>query len=348
MLSEKKFIECVPNFSEGRNEETIKAIAQSIENIPHVALLNIESDADYNRTVATFVGEPINVLQAAIASTEVALERIDMERQKGEHPRIGAVDVVPFIPLNYATMDDCISLARDYGKIVAERFDVPVYLYEYAATQPHRKNLAAIRKGEYEGLPKKLNDPNWYPDFGKPAFNKKSGAIVSGARNILIAYNITLSTSKRHIAHEIALRIRERGFPLKDQFGNVQRDQDGHIITVPGSLRFVKAIGINLERLHKTQVSTNLINYKVTSLHHVFEEVKRQAELFNIDVIGSEIVGLVPLDALLQAGRFYSGNNSLSENRLVESAIHNLGLNYHSHFDPSQKIIEYKLQQFND
>ncbi|MCX7984404.1 MAG: glutamate formimidoyltransferase [Bacteroidetes bacterium] len=336
-------IECVPNFSEGKNQKTIDAIAESIAKVPNVALLNVESDPDYNRTVVTFAGSPEAVLTAALDATRVAVERIDMSKHHGEHPRLGAVDVVPFVPLLHATIDDCITLAKRYGKDVAQEHNIPVYLYEYAASAPHRKDLASIRKGEYEHLSEKLADPQWYPDFGLPIVNKKSGATVTGARTILIAFNVTLNTPSIRIAQEIASTIRERGKPLKDTYGNIQTKSDGTVIMIPGTLKAVKAIGVYLQHLHCTQVSMNLVDYERTPLHRAYEEVKKFAELFNVEVLGSEIVGLVPLRALLQAGAYYTNNQPFPDTVLIEQAIASLGLNKIRPFNPEKKIIEYQL-----
>ncbi len=338
-----QIIECVPNFSEGRNKDTIDAIEQSINSVPDVKLLNIEPDADYNRTVVTFAGSAPAVLQAALNASAVAIERIDMSLHKGEHPRLGAVDVVPFVPIHRATMEDCVILAQEFGSTIAEQFNIPVYLYEYAATTPQRKNLANIRKGEYEGLPDKLADPNWTPDFGPAVFNKKSGATVTGARNILIAYNIILKTTHVSIAQEIALSIRESGRIVKDKFGIVKTDSSGNPVTIPGTLKAVKAIGVYLQRYNIVQVSTNILDYETTPLHRVYEEVKKQADFFGVEVAGSEIVGLVPLNALLCTGRYYSSDTTQTEQGLIERAVSNLGLNYLQQFEPSKKIIEYLI-----
>lgn len=336
-------IECVPNFSEGRHKETIDAIAKSIAQTPGIMVLGIEPDPDYNRTVATFAGPATAVLQAALNATATALERIDMSRHHGEHPRIGAVDVVPFVPLKNASMEECIELARRYGKTVAEQFSIPVFLYENAATAPHRKSLAAIRKGEYEGLKEKLRRAEWQPDFGAPVFNERAGAIVTGAREILIAYNINLATTNVAIAHEIALTIREQGRPVKDHFGNPQKDAEGNILMIPGTLKAVRAIGVRLQQYDITQVSVNLTDYKTTPLHAVYEEVKRLSAFFDVEVLGSEIVGLVPLEALLTAGRYYAHHASLSSEECILVATEKLGLNKLQQFDPKKKIIEFRL-----
>ena len=337
-----KIVECVPNFSEGRSAGTIKVIAESIDNVEGVKLLNVEPDKDYNRVVVTFVGEPDGVAEAAFRSTEVAARMIDMERHKGEHPRLGAADVVPFIPVSGVTMADCIRVANAYGKRVASELHIPVYLYEAAATSPERRNLSDIRRGEYEGLAEKLADPKWKPDYGEAKFNKRSGATVTGARKFLIAYNVNLNTADLAVAQEIAMRIRESGRPKKDAAGNVVKDARGETVKIPGTLKAVKAMGVLVERLDIVQVSINLVDYETTPPHVAFEEVKKQARTLGVDATGSEIVGLTPLSALLMAGRYYNSGES-SEERLLAAAVERLGLSQLDSFDPSKKVIEYQL-----
>lgn len=338
----RKIVECVPNFSEGSSAGTIKAIAESINRVDGVKLLNVEPDKDYNRVVVTFIGGPDGVAEAAFRSTEAATRLIDMEHHKGEHPRLGATDVVPFIPVSGVTMEECIDLANSYGKRVASELRIPVYLYEAAATSPERKNLSNIRKGEYEGLAEKLTDPKWKPDYGTTSFNKKSGATVTGARKFLIAYNVNLNTSNVSVAQEIAQRIRESGQAKKDGSGKTVKDEKGETVKIPGTLKAVKAMGVLVERLNITQVSINLVDYETTPPHVAFEEVRRQALLLGVDVTGSEIVGLTPLNALLMAGRFYDDKQTLEE-RLISLAVERLGLNQLDVFDPAKKVIEYQL-----
>jgi glutamate formiminotransferase/formiminotetrahydrofolate cyclodeaminase len=343
----KQIVECVPNFSEGRNPEVIDAIASAIRGVRGVKLLSVEPDKDYNRAVVTFIGEPDAVLAAAYRSTKVAAELIDMRRHQGEHPRLGAVDVVPFVPISGVTMDDCIALANEYGKRAAHELNIPIYLYEYAATKPERRNLATIRKGEYESLPDKLADPSWKPDYGPAKFNEKSGATVTGARKFLIAYNVNLNTPDPAAAQEIALRVRESGGSLKNAAGEVVKNEKGETVKIPGTLKAVKAMGVFLERFDIAQVSINLVDYETTPPHAAFEEVKRQARTLGFDATGSEIVGLTPLTALLMAGRFYlergGRGGAASEGELVSVAIKELGLSQLELFDPSKKIIEYML-----
>lgn len=339
----ERLVECVPNFSEGNDTETIEAIAASISKIAGVKLLGVEPDKDYNRTVVTFVGEPQPVLEAAYQSTKVAVERIDMQHHKGEHPRIGAVDVLPFVPIAGVTMEECVRLANEYAKRAAHDFKLPIYLYEAAATKPERKNLANIRKGEYESLPDKLKDTQWKPDYGPVEMNHKSGATVTGARKFLIAYNVNLNTADSTIAHEISLRIRESGRPKKNAAGEVEKNEKGESLKIPGTLKAVKAMGVFLQRFKIAQVSINLVDYEVTPPHVAFEEVRKQARALGADVTGSEIVGLTPRAALLMAGNYYSKQNNLPEQELINTAIQSLGLSQLDTFDPNKKIIEYML-----
>jgi glutamate formiminotransferase/formiminotetrahydrofolate cyclodeaminase len=343
IATEKTIVECVPNFSEGRNTVTIDAIADEIRRTNGVRLLNVDPNADYNRVVVTFVGSPTGVLEAAFQSTKVAASKIDMRSHKGEHPRLGAADVVPFIPISGATMSDCVKLANAYGNLISKELGIPVYLYEEAARIPERRNLATIRKGEYEGLPQKLSDPKWKPDYGGAIFNPKSGATVTGARTFLIAYNVNLNTNNQSYAHEIALRIRESGRPLKDEQGRVVKDDQGKSVNIPGSLKSVKAMGVLLEKNNIAQVSINLTNYEVTPPHLAFEEVLKEAQKLGIQATGSEIVGLTPKAALILAGRFYSQGTLSQEDQLIDLSIKRLGLSQLELFDPKKKIIEFLL-----
>lgn len=335
-------VECVPNFSEGRDREVIAKIGDAVRAVHGAALLSVEPDKDYNRTVVTFVGQPEAVVEAAFQATRAAATHIDMQKHSGEHPRIGATDVVPFVPVSGVTMAECVALARRYGKRVGDELQIPVYLYEEAATRPERRNLATVRKGEYEGLADKLKDPAWVPDFGPAVMNVRSGATVTGARFFLIAYNVNLKTNDQKIAQEIALRIRESGRVKKDAQGNPVVDAAGHKVNVPGTLQAVKAMGVVLEAQNIAQVSINLVNYTITPPHAAFEEVKRQAATLGVEVTGSEIVGLTPLEALRMAGTFYAPGTPGDE-ALVATAIEKLGLSQLERFDPSKKIIEYQL-----
>ncbi|HEX9006764.1 MAG TPA: glutamate formimidoyltransferase [Bacteroidota bacterium] len=335
-------VECVPNFSEGRSQTTIDAIARAIAGVAGVKLLSAEPDKDYNRTVVTFVGEPEPVVKAAFEGTRTAAERIDMRIHSGSHPRLGATDVVPFVPVSGVTMADCVRLAHAFGKRVGEELGLPVYLYEEAATRPGRKNLAVVRKGEYEGLEARLRDPEWAPDYGPALFNPRTGAVIAGARTFLIAYNVNLATADVKLASEIAARIRESGRVKKDAQGRPVLDGQGNKVTVPGSLKAVKAIGVFLEAHAIAQVSINLVDYHVTPPHAAFEEVKREAAALGTTVTGSEIVGLTPREALLMAGAFYAPGET-DEHALVRRAVAGLGLSDLEPFDPQKKVIEYQL-----
>jgi glutamate formiminotransferase/formiminotetrahydrofolate cyclodeaminase len=335
-------VECVPNFSEGRDAATIEAIGAAVQTVAGVKLLSVEPDKDYNRTVVTFIGSPDGVVEAAFQSTRVAAERIDMARHSGEHPRIGATDVVPFVPVSGVTMEGCVQLARRYGRRVGDELHIPVYLYEEAASRPERRNLASVRKGEYEGLADKLRDPEWQPDFGPAEFSARSGATVTGARVFLIAYNVNLKTNDQKIAHEIALRIRESGRVQKDAQGNPVVNDRGQKVIIPGTLRAVKAMGVLLEAHNIAQVSINLVNFHTTPPHAAFEEVKRIAGELGVEVTGSEIVGLTPKEALLMAGRYFDGKTT-DESRLIATAIERLGLSELDRFDPFLKVIEFQL-----
>jgi glutamate formiminotransferase/formiminotetrahydrofolate cyclodeaminase len=339
----RQIVECVPNFSEGRDPGVIKRIAEAITGVPGVKFLSAEPDKDYNRTVVTFVGEPENVLEAAFRATARAAELIDMTRHAGEHPRLGATDVVPFVPVAGVTMEECVLLARRYGERVSGELGIPVYLYEEAASRPERKNLTTIRKGEYEGLQAKLADPAWVPDFGGTDFNARSGATVTGARSFLIAYNVNLSTADVAVASEIAARVRESGRVKKGDTGAAVLDTNGNKIVIPGTLRAVKAMGVLLEAHSIAQVSMNLVNFTVTPPHAAFEEVAAQARSLGVQATGSEIVGLTPREALLQAGRHYAAGASMSDDQLLDLAIERLGLSQLEPFDRRKKIIEYQL-----
>jgi glutamate formiminotransferase/formiminotetrahydrofolate cyclodeaminase len=342
----KRIVECVPNFSEGRDGKTIEAIAESIRAVGKVKLLSVEPDKDYNRCVVTFVGEPEGVVEAAFRSTKVAAQLIDMSTHKGEHPRIGAADVVPFVPVSGVTMEECVSMANTYGARVSKELNIPIYLYENAARSSERRNLATVRKGEYEGLQKKLQDPAWKPDFGSTEFNARSGATVTGARKFLVAYNVNLNTADASVAQEIALRIRESGRPQKNAAGEVVKNEKGESVKIPGTLKAVKAMGVYLERFQIAQVSINLVDFETTPPHAAFEEVRKQALSLGNEVTGSEIVGLTPLSALLMAGRFYANAADAStktDKELMMLAIEKLGLSQLEPFVPEKKVIEFML-----
>jgi glutamate formiminotransferase/formiminotetrahydrofolate cyclodeaminase len=343
----KKIVECVPNFSEGRDLRVVEAITAEITAVTGVKLLGADPDKDYNRTVVTFVGEPQAVVQAAFAATQKAAQLIDMTRHKGEHPRLGATDVVPFVPVSGVTMEECVGLAQEYARRVGEELNIPVYLYEEAASRPERRNLAKVRKGEYEGLPEKLKDPEWKPDYGPASFNAKSGGTIAGARVFLIAYNVNLETNDVEIAQTIAQNIRESGRVLKDDKGQTIRDEAGKAKRIPGTLKAVKAMGVLLEEHDIAQVSINLVNYEVTPPHVAFEEVRKEGAKLGVEVMGSEIVGLTPLKALLMAARHHLSAKGksvdLPERELVSVANDYLGLSQLQTFDPDQKIIEFQI-----
>jgi len=344
-----KIVECVPNFSEGQDREIINSITKEIESTPEVKLLDVDPGESTNRTVVTFIGTPQGVKEAAFKSIKKAAELIDMRKHKGAHSRIGATDVCPLVPVSGVTMEDCIQLAKELGERVARELRIPVYLYEQAAQNPERENLANIRKGEYEGLQEKLKDPKWAPDYGQPVFNPKSGATVIGAREFLIAYNINLNTRDQKLAHEIALNLREMGRAKRDKAGNIVRDAEGKAVMAPGKFKAVKAVGWYIEDYGIAQISINFINYKITPPHIVFDEAAREAEKLGLRVTGSELVGLIPKEALLMAGRYYLEKQGKSpgvpEEELIKVAVASLGLNDVAPFDPQKKIIEYQFKE---
>ena len=339
-----KLVECVPNFSEGRDREKINSITREIESTPGVKLLDVDPGESTNRTVVTFIGTPNGVKEAAFKAIKKAAEVIDMRAHKGAHSRIGATDVCPFVPVSGVTMEDCVQLAREVAERVARDLAIPVYLYEEAAQKPERKNLANIRAGEYEGLEEKLQDPAWAPDFGEAVFNSKAGATVIGAREFLIAYNINLNTREKKLASEIALNLRESGRAKRDQEGNILRDAAGNVLKIPGRFRDVKAVGWYIEDYGIAQISINFTNYKVSPPHLVFDETVKEAEKLGLRVTGSELVGLIPKEALLMAGRHYlekqGKNPGVPEEELIHTAVLSLGLSDVVPFDPQKKIIE--------
>ena len=333
-----RLVECVPNFSEGRDSEVIEAIAASVRGVPGAQLLDVDPGASTNRTVVTIVGEPEAVLEAAFQAARTGYERIDMTRHTGEHPRMGAVDVVPFIPVSGVTMAECVELSKRFGRRVGEELGVPVYLYEEAQDRPHRKALAQIRKGEYEGLADRIREPDWEPDYGPAEFVPRSGATVTGARFFLIAYNVNI-LGTRNQAHRLALNVREQGRTVEGP--------DGEPVQQPGYFEAVKGIGWELEEFDLAQVSMNLDNYRITPIHRVFEAIKRDAAELNVGVAGSEIVGLVPLEAILMAAEYYIEKESLfilDERQKVRLVIDRLGLSSIHPFDPDEKIIEYMIE----
>lgn len=340
-----QIVECVPNFSEGRDRAVIDAIAKSIASVQGVSLLDVDPGADTNRTVYTFVGAPDAVIEAAVRSAATAKSLIDMSGHSGAHPRMGAMDVCPFVPVSGITMDEVVEVAKKAAARIGEEVGVPVYLYEYAASRPERRSLADIRSGEYEALSDKLAKPEWKPDFGPATFVPSWGASVVGARDFLIAYNVNLNTRDKKLANEVALSVREGGRAARDAAGNIVKDASGKNVMVPGRLKNVRAIGWYIDTYRMAQVSINLTNYRETPLHTVYETVKEEAEKLGLSVCGSELVGLVPLEPLTEAGRYYMRRMGKSagapEAELVELAKTTMGLASVAAFEPAKKIIDY-------
>lgn len=350
-----KLIECVPNFSEGRDLNKIKSITDAIEAVGGVILLDVDPGEDTNRTVVTFVGCPESVQEAAFQAIKTASEELDMSTHSGAHARMGATDVCPFIPISGISMDDCVSVSKVVGARVGEELKIPVYLYENSAKIEERRNLATVRQGEYEGLEEKLKDPHWKPDFGPAEFNPRSGATALGAREFLIAYNINLNTRDKRLATDIAFELREKGrskrIPnphsknLLD--GEIVRTDDGKPVKIPGMFKNVKAVGWIIDTYNRAQISINFTNYKVSPVHEVFDAACALAEDRGLRVTGSELVGLIPLEAIRQAGIHYlkkQGHTAgIPEAEIVETAVQSLGLNDVTLFVPKEKIIEYAV-----
>lgn len=343
-----RIVECVPNISEGRDRAIIDAVAGVVEQVEGCKLLDVDPGAATNRTVITFVGPPETIVDAAFLLLQKARELIDMSHHQGEHPRFGATDVCPFVPVSDVTMEDCAELARQLGERVGRELDYPVYLYENAASSEERRNLANVRKGEYEGLQKRLQDPHWKPDFGPAEFRPRTGATAIGAREFLIAYNVNLNTRDKRIPHQIALNVREAGRAVRDENWEIVRDDSGKAVREPGRLKHVKGIGWYIDEFRTAQVSMNLTNFRETPLHTVFDVCCEEAEELGMRVTGSEVVGLVPLKALTDAGRHYlekmNKSAGVAEEELVDVAVKTLGLNDVVPFDPREKVIEYRLR----
>lgn len=342
----KKIVECVPNISEGRDSGIIDAVTQAAK-VGGVKVLDVDPGKATNRTVYTLVGEPEEILEAAFNLFKKAAELIDMSKHSGEHPRMGAVDVCPFIPVQGVSMDDCVELARRLARRVGAELKIPVYLYEAAASSPERTSLAFLRQGEYEGLKAKLVDPVMKPDFGPVEFNSRSGASVIGARPFLIAYNINLNTRNKKLANEIAFRLRESGFKKKDGEGVIIRDAEGNPVVEPGLFKHCRAVGWFIEEFGIAQISINLTNFEVTPMHAVFDAADRLAAERGLRVTGSEIVGLVPKEALLRAGRHYlrkqGATAAVPERDLMEIAVKSLGLSELYPFKLEEKVIEEQM-----
>jgi glutamate formiminotransferase/formiminotetrahydrofolate cyclodeaminase len=341
---------CVPNFSEGRHPDVIGQIADRISSVEGVKLLGVEPGRATNRTVVTFVGAPAPVTEAAFRGAQAALELIDMSRHRGEHPRFGALDVCPLVPIAGLTMDEAVQYARRLGERIGRELGIPVYLYEFAARDERRRNLADVRAGEYEGLADKLARPEWRPDFGPPTFLPRAGATAVGARRFLVAYNVNLNTTSTRRANAIAFDVREKGRVKRTGDpvnGEIVLDALGEPVWEPGSLPGVKAIGWYIEEYGLAQVSMNLTDLERTPLHVAFEEACRRAEARGVRVTGSEIVGVVPLEVMLEAGRHFlrkqRRSTGVPDRELVRIAIRSLGLNELGPFDPEAKIIEYAV-----
>lgn len=341
-------IECVPNFSEGRDMSIIKQITDEAESVEGVSLLDVDPGKATNRTVVTFVGNPHAVIEGAFRAIKKAAELIDMSKHSGEHPRMGATDVCPLIPVSGITMEETIEFAKMLGKRVGEELGIPVYLYEYAAEADYRRNLADIRSGEYEGIAAKIGKAEWKPDFGPAKFNEQAGNTAIGARDFLIAYNVNLNTTSTRRANAVAFDVREKGRTRKDEKGKPIKDANGELIWEPGLLKNVKGIGWFIEEYGIAQISMNLTNMHVTPLHIAFDTVCERATARGLRVTGSELVGLVPLEAMLEAGKYFLRKQKRSvgvgEAELVRIAIKSMGLDELTPFDPQKKIIEYAMQ----
>jgi glutamate formiminotransferase/formiminotetrahydrofolate cyclodeaminase len=347
----KQLIECVPNFSEGNNLQIIEQITNAIESVEGIKLLNVDPGKATNRTVVTFVGEPEQVVEAAFRGIREASMLIDMSRHKGAHPRMGATDVCPFIPIAGISMEETANFAKKLAKRVGEELAIPVYLYEEAQADKKRSNLSVIREGEYEGFARKIKLPEWKPDFGPAEFPAKAGATVIGARDFLVAYNVNLNTTSTRRANAIAFDVREAGRVKREGdpvTGKIVTDATGNPVSIPGSLKCVKAIGWFIEEYGIAQISMNLTNIRVTPVHIAFDEVCKKAAERGIRVSGSEIVGLVPLQSLLDAGKYFLEKQQrsvgVSEAELIKIAVKSMGLDELAPFHPEERIIEYQLR----
>ncbi|HOZ16147.1 MAG TPA: glutamate formimidoyltransferase [Tenuifilaceae bacterium] len=354
MMSGKKLIECVPNFSEGCDMGIIKQITNEIEAVEGVKLIDVDPGKATNRTVVTFVGTPDEVIEAAFRATRKAMELIDMSKHHGAHPRFGATDVCPLVPVANISMDEVVVYARKLAKRIGEELGIPVYCYEFAAFEEKRRNLANCRAGEYEGLPNKMNDAAWKPDFGPAKFLPQTGAIAVGARNFLVAYNVNLNTTSTRRANAIAFDIREKGRPQRvgnPYTGKIALDEKGNEIWIPGALKACKAIGWFIDEFGIAQVSINLTDITVTPLHIAFEEANKRATERGLRATGSEIVGVLPLSAMLDAGKYFlrkqQRSTGIPDREIIKIAVKSMGLDELYPFDPDKKIIEYILEDKN-
>ena len=351
----KQLIECVPNISEGRDENIIKQVTDVVETIEGVRLIDVDPGKATNRTVITFVGPPEEVCEAAYRVVKKASELIDMSKHHGEHPRFGATDVCPLVPVSNITMEETVEYAHKLGKRIGEELGIPVYHYEFAATSPERRNLATCRAGEYEGLKEKLANPQWKPDWGPAEFNKdvvRTGVTAVSARNFLVAYNVNLNTTSTRRANAIAFDVRERGRSKREGnplTGKIVKDENGKPVMIPGMLKAVKAIGWFIEEYGVAQISMNLTDITVTSVHEAFDAVYKSANSRGIRVTGSELVGVIPLKAMLDAGKHYlkmqKRSIGIPDREIIKIAVKTLGLDELGPFDPDKKIIEYILEE---
>ncbi len=347
----QKLIECVPNFSEGRDLDVIRQVTTAIESVEGISLLNVDPGASTNRTVVTFAGSPEAAVEAAFRGIQKAAELIDMRKHKGAHPRMGATDVCPFIPVSNVSWEEAIACAKQLGKRVGDELNIPVYLYEKAATDQSRSNLSIIRSGEYEGFFEKIKQPVWKPDFGPTTFNEKSGATAIGVREFLVAYNVNLNTKAVRRATSVAFDVRENG-RIKTEDGKPSGkpvlDAKGEPVRIPGMLKHVKAIGWYVEEYGIAQVSMNLTNIEETPLHAAFDACNEAATKRGLRVTGSEVVGMLPKKCLLDAGKYFlrkqQWSEGASEEELIDIGIHSMGLSELKPFDPKEKIIEFKME----
>lgn len=349
-----KIIECVPNFSEGNNMEIINQIIHDIKSVDGVKVIDVDPGKDTNRTVVTFVGEPESVCEAAFLAVKKAAELIDMSKHHGKHPRFGATDVLPLIPIKGISMEETVEFAHKLGKRIGEELKIPIYCYEFAANEEKRRNLANCRAGEYEGLPQKLENPDWKPDFGPARFTEtiaKSGATAVSARNFLIAYNVNLNTTSTRWANSIAFDIREKGRIKREGnplTGKIVKDEQGNTVYEPGLLKGVKGIGWYIEEYGVAQLSYNITDINKSSIHEVFERSCERATVRGIRVTGSELVGVVPLQAMLDAGKYFLRKQhrscGIADEEILKIAVKSMGLDELAPFDPKKKIIEYLIE----